>query len=110
MHRVQRRLVAGVGVDGGHIAALDAEQVVQDTAQVDTAGVTVPVSALSGLFPAVRTRAIRLAAHTAGLGSLSSTHTQSVDALVTDWHGQKALNLPGGNVERHEGRLVFTAT
>lgn len=87
-----------------------AEQFVQDTAQVDTAGVTVPVSALSSLFPAVRTRAIRLAARTAGLGSLSSTHTQSVDALVTDWHGQKALNLPGGNVERHEGRLVFTAT
>ena len=30
VHRIQRRLVAGVGVDGGHIAALDAEQVVQD--------------------------------------------------------------------------------
>ena len=29
VHRIQRRLVAGVGVDGGHIAALDAEQVVQ---------------------------------------------------------------------------------
>ena len=29
MHLVQRGLVIGIGVDGGHIAALDAEQVVQ---------------------------------------------------------------------------------
>src|SRR5690606_4220541 len=29
VHRIQRRLVAGVGVDGGHVAALDAKQVVQ---------------------------------------------------------------------------------
>src|SRR5690606_3422676 len=29
VHRIQRRLVAGVGVDGGHVAALDAEQLVQ---------------------------------------------------------------------------------
>ena len=29
VHRVQRRLVAGVGVDGGHVAALDAAELLQ---------------------------------------------------------------------------------
>lgn len=87
-----------------------ADQVMQDSALIDPNRVALPISALSGLFVAVRTRVIRLAAVSAGLGSLNSGHTVTVDALVTDWHGQKALNLPGGNVERHEGRLVFTAT
>lgn len=74
------------------------------------AGVSVPVSALVRQFPAIRSRVLRLAANAAGLGALSSTHTATIDALVSDWHGQKALNVPGGNVERHEGLLVFTAT
>jgi tRNA(Ile)-lysidine synthase len=76
----------------------------------EPAGVSVPTSALKRQFPAIRTRVLRLAASAAGLGALSSTHTAAIDALVTDWHGQKAIDVPGGNVERHEGRLVFTAT
>ncbi|MEY5017252.1 MAG: hypothetical protein RL431_301 [Actinomycetota bacterium] len=77
---------------------------------IDLTAVEFPVSALIRQFSAIRSRVIRLAAHAAGIGALSSTHTAAIDALVTDWHGQKAINVPGGNVERHEGRLVFTAT
>jgi tRNA(Ile)-lysidine synthase len=35
-------------------------------------------------------------------------HTLAVAELVTNWHGQKALDLPGVRVVRQDGRLIFT--
>jgi len=42
--------------------------------------------------------------------SLSRAHTLEVARLVTDWHGQGPLDLPGIRVERLGGLLLFSAT
>lgn len=70
------------------------------------------VAALAGLPRAVRTRVIRLAAVRAGCpaGRLAAGHVHEIDRLVTDWHGQGAVALPGGLVARRRcGRLRFDA-
>jgi tRNA(Ile)-lysidine synthase len=41
--------------------------------------------------------------------SLSRSQTLEVARLVTDWHGQKPLDLPGVRVERQGGLLIFSA-
>jgi tRNA(Ile)-lysidine synthase len=54
---------------------------------------------------------LRRAAVAAGSppGFLFARHIEEVDRLVTGWHGQKALNLPGGVAAlRVDGRLFFT--
>jgi tRNA(Ile)-lysidine synthase len=56
---------------------------------------------------AVRKRALQLAAQRAGGRDLQSAHLESLDALVTNWHGQKALSLPGITVGREGETLVF---
>jgi tRNA(Ile)-lysidine synthase len=54
-------------------------------------------------------RLVRLAAEGEFGVTLSRTQTLEVARLVTDWHGQGAVALPGLRVERLEGRLRFTA-
>ena len=56
------------------------------------------VAALAALPTAVRTRVLRRAAIAAGTPptDLSATHVGELDRLVTDWHGQGPLHLPGG--------------
>ena len=46
---------------------------------------------------ALRHRALRSAALAAGCpaGDLAARHVQAVDALVTDWRGQRGVDLPG---------------
>jgi tRNA(Ile)-lysidine synthase len=55
------------------------------------------VEGLGLLDPAIRTRVLRLAALAAGApaGETFHQHVLAVDALVTDWHGQKWVDLPG---------------
>lgn len=90
--------------------ALDglAEALLDSAAYTREDSVAIPVSALENHHRAVRSRAIRLCVQRAWGASMSLVHTDAIDALVTDWHGQKPVNVPGGNVERHEGALVFT--
>ena len=60
---------------------------------------------------AVRHRVLRLAALQADVpaGSLSASHLMALDALVTDWHGQGTVALPGGvGGVRRCGRLFLT--
>jgi tRNA(Ile)-lysidine synthase len=54
-------------------------------------------TALLGLPRALRTRVWRLLAVEAGSGAgqLTAAHVESLDALLTSWHGQGPLNLPG---------------
>ena len=56
------------------------------------------VTALASLPTAVRTRVLRRAAIDAGSppSDLSAGHVRELDRLVTDWHGQGPLDLPGG--------------
>jgi tRNA(Ile)-lysidine synthase len=78
-------------------------------AEVTVAG-GLSVEALAGLETPVRTRVLRNAALDAGApaGEMFHQHVVSVDALVTDWHGQKWVDLPGHvRAVRRDGVLVF---
>jgi tRNA(Ile)-lysidine synthase len=68
--------------------------------------------ALAALPAAIRTRLLRTAALAAGCpaGALTAVHIGELDALVTRWHGQHWVDLPGGvRCQRRYGRLLFTA-
>jgi tRNA(Ile)-lysidine synthase len=92
--------------------ALDhfAEELTEDLAQIVEAGIALPVSALAANPPALRQRLVRLAVASEFHVSLSRAQTLEVTRLVTDWHGQGPLDLPGVRVERRDGLIVFRAT
>ena len=69
-------------------------------------------SALEHLPRAIRTRILRSAIYAAGApsGSISADHIGAVEALITSWHGQGLVSLPGGvKVERISGRLSLSS-
>jgi tRNA(Ile)-lysidine synthase len=68
------------------------------------------VEVLHGLEGPIRTRVLRAAAVAAGApaGETFYQHVLAVDALVTDWHGQKWVDLPGHlRARRADGVLRF---
>jgi tRNA(Ile)-lysidine synthase len=68
------------------------------------------VDRLAALPAPIRTRVLRLAALTAGspAGDLFHQHVVAMDALVTDWHGQRWVDLPGSlHALRRDGVLTF---
>lgn len=72
---------------------------------------SVSVAAAAELSAAVRARLLKRAAVLAGVpaGSITAGHVADLDALITDWHGQRWLDLPGGvRCARRYGRLHFT--
>jgi tRNA(Ile)-lysidine synthase len=63
---------------------------------------------LAGLLPALRRRVLRTAARDAGCPptDLTAGHLEAVEALVTDWHGQRGVDLPGSvRAVRTQGTL-----
>jgi tRNA(Ile)-lysidine synthase len=77
---------------------------------VDFDGNSMEVASLVKLPRAVRTRLLRRAIYAVGApqGSISADHVGVVEALVTEWHGQGEVSLPGGvKVSRKSGRLSF---
>ncbi len=69
-------------------------------------------AALAELPRAIRSRVLRAAIYLAGApgGSLSADHLSAVESLVTSWHGQGEVSLPGGvKVARISGRLSLLA-
>jgi tRNA(Ile)-lysidine synthase len=90
---------------GGGVAealARTADQVRDDSAHLDDIAATVElplrVETLRGLPPALRSRVLRRAALDAGAdgSELAAHHLAELDRLVTDWHGQVRIELPGG--------------
>ena len=67
--------------------------------------VVLDVATLAAAPAAVRHRAVRLAAIQAGVVAdrMSRAQAIAVDALVTDWHGQAAHQLPGNVAARRAG-------
>jgi tRNA(Ile)-lysidine synthase len=68
---------------------------------------------LRALPAAIRTRVLRDAAIMAGCphGTLTAGHVGAVDALVTGWHGQRWVDLPGRvRARRRDGKVWFTST
>jgi len=112
-------------LDGGVIEALartaaiareDAEaldhmvdEVAEDLTELADGGCSLPVAGLAANPAALRHRLIRLVAHSQFGASISRAQTLEVVRLVTAWHGQGPVHLPGIRVERTAGRIVFTA-
>ncbi|MGD0703263.1 MAG: tRNA lysidine(34) synthetase TilS [Trebonia sp.] len=73
---------------------------------------TVAAASLAGLPGALRTRVLRSAALAAGCpaGALTSAHVTRLEELVTNWHGQRWIDLPGGvRATRRSGQVLFEA-
>lgn len=71
-------------------------------------GVLLAVPGLLALPTAVRTRVLRRAAIAAGspAGELRATHVWDVDTLVTGWHGQGPIDLPGHRAAARSGTVI----
>jgi tRNA(Ile)-lysidine synthase len=115
MPTLERELGPGVAAALGRTAELlrdDADALDGWATQVYAAAQGEPgafaVATLAEAPAAVRTRALRLAAITAGAtaGELSATHVSALDALVCDWHGQGAVDLPGSRTARRSGDVI----
>ena len=96
--------------------ARTADQLRDDMALLDAlaadalAEVGLSVDGLAALPPAIRRRVVRIAAVEAGAidAELFHEHVLAVDALLTDWRGQKWIDLPGHlRAVRRDARLVF---
>ncbi len=100
--------------------ARTADQLRADTAYLDAVAEValaqcrssdgVSVERVAELPEAVRTRVLRLAAVEAGStpSELFHEHVVSLDRLVTHWHGQRGVDLPGSlRAVRADGMLVF---
>jgi tRNA(Ile)-lysidine synthase len=67
---------------------------------------TLPLERVADLPRALRTRVLRRWTAELGAAPLSAERTAALDALITDWHGQGPIELPGGvAVRRTSGRL-----
>jgi tRNA(Ile)-lysidine synthase len=74
------------------------------------AGISLAARALEHNPPALRQRIIRATVLAEFGVSLSRSQTLEVSRLVTDWHGQSAIDLPGISAERVGGLLHFRST
>jgi tRNA(Ile)-lysidine synthase len=92
-------------------AALDgfAEEVAEDLAEHVDAGIALPVAALAANPPALRQRLIRFVVQSEFGVSLSREHTLQIARLVTEWHGQGPIDVPGVAVARTGGMIEFRA-
>jgi tRNA(Ile)-lysidine synthase len=78
--------------------------------QLPDGSLCLPVSDLQVLPAALRTRALRAAAISAGSPptDLTAAHIAHLDGLITRWHGQGPLDLPGRVAAlRADGRIVL---
>jgi tRNA(Ile)-lysidine synthase len=94
--------------DTAYLDAVAAAQL--ETARDDGAW---SVRVLEPMPDAVRGRVLRLAAIEAGAtaAELFHSHVHEIDRLVTDWHGQRWVELPGHvRVLRRDRHLVFEPT
>ena len=111
----ERVLGPGVGAALARSAAqlradADLLDALADQARADLGPAPVQVGQLRGIPDALRRRVwLRLAAD-AGVGPLTATHVGALDALVTNWHGQGPVDLPGGvRAQRRAGRIWLPA-
>ncbi|MFF5295427.1 tRNA lysidine(34) synthetase TilS [Paractinoplanes globisporus] len=104
-------VVANLARSAGQIAADNAalDAIAADARQSAYGEQGLEVSVLSGLPDAIRTRVLHAWAKELGASgaALSHRHVEALDALVSDWHGQGPVHLPGAiRVARVRGQLV----
>ena len=92
--------------DADHLEALAAKARADLPAAPGQPGVD--LDALAALPRAIRTRVWRILAQEAGspIGDVSAAHVESLDALLTSWHGQGPLHVPGGIAVARERRAI----
>ena len=123
--RVLPVLEAELGPGVAAALARTAEQLREDdeafTSQIDEfieeicepaeAGIAVSVGALAANPAALRQRIVRHVVASEFGVALSRTQTLEVARLVTDWHGQGPIDLPGGiRARRERGLIVFQSS
>ena len=83
-------------LDGWATAALESART-RPAAHAHGGAVQLDVATMTSLPTAVRTRVLRKAAIEAGCpaNDLTAVHVGELDRLLTDWHGQGPLHLPG---------------
>jgi tRNA(Ile)-lysidine synthase len=88
----------------------DAEFLESFSSERSRADSSLSASSLAEMPGAVRTRVLRSAALAAGCpaGALTAGHVARLEELVTDWHGQRWIDLPGGvRASRRSGQVCF---
>jgi len=71
-------------------------------------GAELPIAELAQLPRAIRTRVLRAWVRVPAAEPLSAERTAELDALITTWHGQGPIDIPGGfEVVRASGRLCM---
>ncbi|GLK16928.1 tRNA lysidine(34) synthetase TilS [Herbiconiux flava] len=82
-------------------------ETIEDLVEHAEAGIAISAPALEANPAALRNRIIRYVVDSEFGVSLSRAQTLAVAALVTDWHGQKGVDLPGIRVVRRGALLEF---
>lgn len=85
------------------------EETIEDIVEHAEAGIAISAAALEANPPAIRNRIIRLVAQSEFGASLTRRQTLEIARLVTDWHGQGPIDLPGFTAERRSGRVVLAS-
>ena len=75
------------------------DEMVQATG-IDPSQPTLPIPELATFHPAVRSRILLAWLRTIGQDHVTRDHVLAVDSLITGWHGQKSIPVPGGRVVR----------
>jgi tRNA(Ile)-lysidine synthase len=87
------------------LAREDADLLDALAADVDPGTDVLDAAALLDHPAALRTRVIRRWLLRHGADEVTAAHVAAVDALVTRWHGQQEIHLPGVSVTRQDGSL-----
>ncbi|MGO1768307.1 MAG: tRNA lysidine(34) synthetase TilS [Microbacterium sp.] len=85
------------------------DETIEDIVDPAEAGIAVSAAALLANPPAIRHRIIRLVAQSEFGASLTRRQTLEVARLVTDWHGQGPIDLPGCSALRRGGLVELIA-
>lgn len=117
--RLLGELEAGLGPGVAAALARSADLLRQDADALDELARTAraglgegpwEATSLAALPRAIRTRVWRALATEAGSppGALFAVHVDALDALLTDWHGQGPVDLPGAvRARRFDGRVTL---
>jgi tRNA(Ile)-lysidine synthase len=90
------------------LTAMAAELVGEAKHSGTAQSVSYSIAVLDTQPTAVRTKALHMIASRAGAKAISSVQIEAIDALITNWHGQKSAALSGITVERVKDLLIFT--
>lgn len=92
-------------------AQKDPNKTPKSSAITNETDVTLSVRTLQKAPRAVLTRALRQAAITAGTpaGTLKYSHIEQLEKLITNWHGQKPIDLPNAYMAWREGGIIAIA-